>query len=161
MPAWTNWNDFFEGKRNHHYMDLGPHLRMTEEVIRPAGPRGDICRDWEPHLKIVFDSCSMFKQCSIVYIQLNICLAHLEILTANTSFIASHYPLPNEKILDWSKFIALVDDRLIVTEKLEFVWGRVENIVGKGEITGYQHFLLFPQCFRKASFSRSLKVRIV
>ena len=31
---------------------------------------------------------------------------------------------------------------------------RVENIVGKGENAnaGYQHFLLFPQCFEKASF---------
>ena len=28
----------------------------------------------------------------------------------------------------------------------------VENIVGKGENAGYQHFLLFPQCFEKASF---------
>ena len=37
----------------------------------------------------------------------------------------------------------------------------VENIVGKGENTGYQHFLLFPQCFLKVSFSGSLKVRIV
>ena len=29
---------------------------------------------------------------------------------------------------------------------------RVENIVEKGENDGYQHFLLFPQCFQKASF---------
>ena len=34
----------------------------------------------------------------------------------------------------------------------------VENIVGKGENAGYQHFLLFPQYFQKASFSSSLKV---
>ena len=27
-----------------------------------------------------------------------------------------------------------------------------KNIVGKGENAGYQHFLLFPQCFEKASF---------
>ena len=27
---------------------------------------------------------------------------------------------------------------------------RVENIVGKGENAGYQHFLLFPQCFQKS-----------
>ena len=27
--------------------------------------------------------------------------------------------------------------------------GRVENIVGTGENAGYQHFLLFPQCFQK------------
>ena len=32
------------------------------------------------------------------------------------------------------------------------VFDRVENIVGKGEKAGYQHFLLFPQCFEKASF---------
>ena len=38
---------------------------------------------------------------------------------------------------------------------------RGENIVGKGENTGYQHFLLYPQCFQKASFSGSLKVVIV
>ena len=31
---------------------------------------------------------------------------------------------------------------------------RVENIVGKGENAGYQHFLLFPQCFQKYSSSK-------
>ena len=40
------------------------------------------------------------------------------------------------------------------------VFDRVENIVGKGENSGNQHFLL-PQCFEKASFSGSLKVGIV
>ena len=48
-----------------------------------------------------------------------------------------------------------------VNQILKFDMGRVENIVGKGENAGYQHFLLFPQCFQKASFSGSLKVRIV
>ena len=28
-----------------------------------------------------------------------------------------------------------------------FLYGRVENIVGKGENAGYQHFILFSQCF--------------
>ena len=37
----------------------------------------------------------------------------------------------------------------------------VENIVGKGENAGYQHSLLFPQCFQKASLQESLKVGIV
>ena len=27
----------------------------------------------------------------------------------------------------------------------------VENMVGKGEIAGYEQFLLFPQCFQKLS----------
>ena len=31
--------------------------------------------------------------------------------------------------------------------------GSTENIVGKGENVGYQHFLLLQQCFYKASFS--------
>ena len=37
----------------------------------------------------------------------------------------------------------------------------IENIVGKGENAGYQHFLLFPQCFQKPSLSGSLKVGTV
>ena len=37
----------------------------------------------------------------------------------------------------------------------------IENIIGKGENAGYQHLLLFPQCFIKPSFSGSLKVWIV
>ena len=41
------------------------------------------------------------------------------------------------------------------------VLGRVQNIVEKGENAGYQHFLLFPQCFQKASYTGSLKVVIV
>ena len=32
------------------------------------------------------------------------------------------------------------------------VFDRVENIVEKGENACYQHFLLFQQCFEKASF---------
>ena len=31
----------------------------------------------------------------------------------------------------------------------------VENIMGKVENAGYQHFLYFPQCFQKASFPGS------
>ena len=60
--------------------------------------------------------------------------------------------LPNDKILGLSKFKALADDKIIVTQKLKFTWGRIENIMGKGENAGYQHFLLFPQCFQKLSF---------
>ena len=32
------------------------------------------------------------------------------------------------------------------------VFDRVENNVGKGENDKYQHFLLFPPCFQKASY---------
>ena len=55
--------------------------------------------------------------------------------------------LPNDKILDLSKLKAFAEDKISVTQKLKFKLGRVENNVGKGENAGYQHFLLFPQCF--------------
>ena len=70
-------------------------------------------------------------------------------------------PLPYHNILDWSKLKVFADDKIKVTEILKFVLCRVENIVGKRENAGYQHFLLFPQCFQKASFSGSSKVGIV
>ena len=62
--------------------------------------------------------------------------------------------LPNDKILDWSKLKAFADDKINVNEKLKFGMGKEENIVGK-ENAGYQHFLLFPQCFQKPSVSGS------
>ena len=64
-------------------------------------------------------------------------------------------PLANDKILDRSKFRALADDKINVTQKFKFVSSRVENIMGKEEHAGYQHFLLFPQCFQNASISGS------
>ena len=69
--------------------------------------------------------------------------------------------LPKDKILDLSKSKAFADDNLKVYQKLKYILERVENIVGKGENAGYQHFLLFPQCFQKVSSLESLKVQIV
>ena len=40
-----------------------------------------------------------------------------------------------------------------MAEKLKFGLERVENIVEKGENAGNQHFLLFQQCFQKASYT--------
>ena len=68
--------------------------------------------------------------------------------------------LPNDKIVDWSKLKAFADDRTNVSEKLKFVYGRVENIVEKGKNAVNWHFLLFPQHFQRASFSSLLKVGI-
>ena len=48
-----------------------------------------------------------------------------------------------------------------VTEKVKFVLGRAENAFGKGEHAGYKHFLLFPQCFQKASYTGLLTEVIV
>ena len=56
-----------------------------------------------------------------------------------------------DNFLDWSKFKAFVDDKINVPQKQKYFLGWVENIVGKGENAGHQHFLLFRQCFQKAS----------
>ena len=69
--------------------------------------------------------------------------------------------LPNDKILDWFKLKTFADNKINSNKILKLVSGRVENIVGKGENAGYQHFLLFPRCFQKPSYLVSLKVGIM
>ena len=59
-------------------------------------------------------------------------------------------PLLNEKNLNQSNLKRFTDGKINVIQKLRFVLEGVENIVEKGENAGYQHFLLFPQCFQKA-----------
>ena len=60
--------------------------------------------------------------------------------------------LLNDKISDLYKLKAFADGKIHVTQRLKFVLGRVENIVGKGENAGNQHFLLFTQCFLQGIF---------
>ena len=55
-------------------------------------------------------------------------------------------PLPDDKILGLSKFKAVADNKLNVTQNVKVVFHRIEN-VGKEENAGYQHFFLFPQSF--------------
>ena len=77
------------------------------------------------------------------------CLIPLQCFDRKSQF----NPLPNNKFLDWSNLKELADNNINATEKLKFVLGRVENIVGKGENAGnYQHFLLFLPGFQKDSF---------
>ena len=67
--------------------------------------------------------------------------------------VKSFKSFPNNKISDQSKLKAVADDKINIITKQKFTSGRIENIVGNGENAGYQHFLLFPQCFQKASIS--------
>ena len=53
---------------------------------------------------------------------------------------------------------AFADKILNVVQMMICSTDGVENIVGKGENAGYQHFLLLPQCFQKVSILRLLKV---
>ena len=69
--------------------------------------------------------------------------------------------IPNDKIWGQSNLKAFADDILNAVQMMICVTDWVENIVGKGENAGYQHFLLFPHSFWKASFQGSLKVWIL
>ena len=63
----------------------------------------------------------------------------LNLNTSNQKFNS----LPNDKVLDWSKLRAIFKKKKKqnkCNEKLKFVLGRVENIVGKGKNV----FLVFP-----------------
>ena len=60
--------------------------------------------------------------------------------------------LPNDIFLDWSKLKAFADDKINVNKNLKFVLERIENIVGKGENAGYQHFLLSHYVFKRIFF---------
>ena len=51
------------------------------------------------------------------------------------------------KILALSKLKVFADDNFNAIQMVRFFFGRVENILGKGENAGYQHFSLFLQCF--------------
>ena len=66
-----------------------------------------------------------------------------------------------ENGLTWSKLKVFAYNKINENKVLKIGLGRVENIAGKGENAGYQHFLLFPQCFQKPSVSGLLKVKIV
>ena len=61
-------------------------------------------------------------------------------------------PLPNDKILDMTNLKAFGEYKFSVAKMKISFFDRVENTVGKGENAGYQHFLLFPTLFSKASF---------
>ena len=70
-------------------------------------------------------------------------------------------PLPDDKILDWSKLKQFADNNYKFDENSRKCSKRVENTVGKGEIARYAQFLLFPQCFQKACLPGASKGVIV
>ena len=62
-----------------------------------------------------------------------------------------------KKNLDWLKFKALADDKIHGTVNLKFALVRVENIVGKGEIAGYQYFSFTQNVFERLFFQGCFK----
>ena len=77
--------------------------------------------------------CGKSKKCWLLFPQ---CFQKL-------SFSGS-LALPNYKILAMSKLKAFADNKFSVAKMMIFVLDWVENLLGKGENAGYQHFLLFP-----------------
>ena len=63
----------------------------------------------------------------------------------------------DNKILSRTKLEAFAEHNFSVVQIMIYGLDWVENILGNGENAGYQHFLLFPQCFQKSSSWRSLK----
>ena len=63
--------------------------------------------------------------------------------------------IPNDKVPAWSKLKVFADVKIKLAKmrKLSLIWLKTlwENAVN-------QHFLLFPQCFQRAYYVRSLKV---
>ena len=73
-------------------------------------------------------------------------------ITHNHEFQQPYAKRLFKNIVDLSKLKAFTDEKIECYSKVEMHIGRSENIVGKGENAGYQHFLLFPPHFQKASF---------
>ena len=72
--------------------------------------------------------------------------------------------LPNKKkYKTGSKLKAFAEDSLNLVQMMisVFFFDRIENILGKGENAGDQHFLLFPESFQKAAFFGPWKPGIV
>ena len=70
-------------------------------------------------------------------------------------------PLPDDKMLDWSKMKQSADDNFEFDVNSRKFTKLVENTVGNGEIAPYEQFILFPQCFQKACFTGVSKGVIV
>ena len=79
-------------------------------------------------------------------------------LTSPSFFFNS---LSYDNFLDFSKLKAFADDNINMAEKLKFVFGRVENRLGKRRKCWLPAFSPFPTLFSKIYSSGSLKVWIV
>ena len=55
----------------------------------------------------------------------------------------------DKEILAWSKLKSFADKQFHVGQMVQQFFDGIENIVGKGENTGYQHFPLFNLVFSK------------
>ena len=67
--------------------------------------------------------------------------------------------LPDDKMLDWSKFKGFADNKINVNGKLKSVLGRVEKHCGKRRKCWLPAFSSFPTMFSKGFFLRVVKIQ--
>ena len=80
------------------------------------------------------------------------CVCVCSCVHASVQMCPALNPLPDDKILDWSKLKQFADDNFEFEENSRKFSKQVEKTVGKGEIARYEQFLLFPQCFQNTCF---------
>ena len=130
-----------------HYQTTNFRLFQTERVCRR---QFQIWRKWKKVIQTDRKHCGKRRNCSLR----KACFPGVSKGAIVWEWVNS---LPHDKILDWSKFKAFANDKVIVTQNLKLSLGRVENIVGKLENAGYEHFCPFPTMFSKAFLSRGVK----
>ena len=59
--------------------------------------------------------------------------------------------LTQDKILAWSNRKAFAEYKYNAADMTISLFDKVENIVGDGQISGEQHFLVFQQCLNESS----------
>ena len=69
-------------------------------------------------------------------------------------------PFPKRQILDHSTLKGFADDNFTFDENGRKFSKRVENTVGKWEISCYEQFL-FPQCFQETCTAERRKLELV
>ena len=65
--------------------------------------------------------------------------------------------LTDDKILGLPKLKSFADNKSNVTQNIKVVFHKIENIVGKEENAGYQHFNLFLPMFSIGYFLQCVK----
>ena len=120
-----------------------------------------ILKSYDSHISIVI--CSFLEFGTVSKCNIRECV-NTKAAKCDSPRFSKQYDLTLSqmtKSLDEIKLKAHADDKLNVAKMMISLLDGVQNTVGKEENAGYQHFLLFPQCFPKPSSLGSLKVGTV
>ena len=95
------------------------------------------------------DQCQMFQIVSKTD------LNHKKSVQISYTMIRVQIPVvfPKRQMLNSSKMKEFADDNFKFDENVREFFIREKNTAGKGEISRYEQFLLFPQCFQKKKSS--------